>query len=49
MPELIEFMAKDIPSYEAPIKEGLSLLNEVSNKKLQKSFIDCEEINKKHS
>jgi len=47
VPELIEFMAKDIPSYEAPIKEGLSLLNEVSNKKHQKSFFECEENQQK--
>ena len=31
VPELIEFMAKDIPSYENPLKEGLVALNQNSN------------------
>ena len=36
VPELIEFMAKDIPSYEAPLKDGLASLNQHSNKKFKK-------------
>ena len=44
VPELIEFMAKDIPSYEAPIKEGLLILDEISKQKNSKVFIDCNEI-----
>ena len=30
VPELIEFMAKDIPSYETPIKKGLLNLDQIS-------------------
>ena len=47
VPELIEFMAKDIPSYENPLKEGLVALNQHSNKKFQKVFIDCDENQQK--
>ena len=47
VPELIEFMAKDIPSYEKPLKEGLVALNQHSNKKFQKVFIDCDENQQK--
>jgi hypothetical protein len=47
VPELIEFMAKDIPSYETTIKNGLSLLNQFSIKNYSKSFIDCNENQQK--
>ena len=47
VPELIEFMAKDIPSYETPLKDGLSSLNNHSNKKFEKVFVDCDEIEQK--
>ena len=47
VPELIEFMAKDIPAYEAPIKEGLLMLDEISKQKNSKVFIDCNEIEQK--
>ena len=36
VPELIEFMAKDIPSYESPIKMGLKYLDQISKSKHQK-------------
>ena len=41
VPELIEFMAKDIPSYESPIKMGLKYLDQISKSKHQKSFVEC--------
>ena len=47
VPELIEFMAKDIPSYEAPLKDGLASLNQHSNKKFKKVFVDCDENQQK--
>ena len=47
VPELIEFMAKDIPSYEAPIKDGLLILDKISKQKNSKAFIDCNEIQQK--
>ncbi|MBL6649240.1 MAG: gluconate 2-dehydrogenase subunit 3 family protein [Flavobacteriaceae bacterium] len=47
VPELIEFIAKDIPSYESPIKKGLSFLNKVFKEKYSKNFIDCSDIQKK--
>ncbi len=47
VPELIEFMAKDIPSYETPLKDGLSSLNNHSNKKFEKVFVDCDESQQK--
>ena len=47
MPQLIEFMAKDIPAYEAPIKEGLLILDEISKQKNSKVFIDCNDIEQK--
>ena len=47
VPELIEFMAKDIPSYEKPLKEGLVALNQYSINKFQKVFIDCDENQQK--
>ena len=40
-------MAKDIPSYEITIKNGLSLLNQFSIKNYSKSFIDCNENQQK--
>tara|TARA_B100001059_G_scaffold8527_1_gene7041 strand:+ start:297 stop:1004 length:708 start_codon:yes stop_codon:yes gene_type:complete len=47
VPELIEFMAKDIPSYEVPLKDGLASLNQHSNKKFEKVFVDCDENQQK--
>ena len=47
VPELIEFMAKDIPSYETPLKDGLVALNQNSNEKFKKAFIDCDESQQK--
>ena len=47
VPELIEFMAKDIPSYESPLKDGLSSLNNHTKKKFKKVFVDCSESEQK--
>ena len=47
VPELIEFMAKDIPGYEIPIKDGLLMLDKISKQKNSMVFIDCNEIEQK--
>ena len=47
VPELIEFMAKDIPGYEIPIKDGLLMLDKISKQKNSMVFINCNEIEQK--
>ena len=47
VPELIEFMAKDIPSYETPIKKGLLNLDQISKSMYQKSFVECDKNQQK--
>ena len=47
VPELIEFMAKDIPSYESPIKMGLKYLDKISKSTHQKSFVECGDSEQK--
>ena len=42
--QLIEFMAKDIPSYQDPLRKGLDWINEKSNSKFSKSFIELVQI-----
>jgi len=39
--ELIEFMAKDQPSLQTPLRGGLVWLNTESNKRFEKKFVDC--------
>ena len=42
VPEFIEFMAKDLPSYfQLPFRGGLMWLDGESNKRFEKRFIDC--------
>ena len=41
--QLIEFMAKDIPSYQDPLRKGLDWINEESNSKFSKSFIELDD------
>jgi hypothetical protein len=38
--QLIEFMAKDIPSYQEPLRKGLSWINNESNNRFNNLFID---------
>ena len=38
--QLIEFMAKDIPSYQEPLRKGLSWTNNESNNRFNNLFID---------
>ena len=47
VPELMEFMAKDIPGYEIPIKDGLLMLDKISKQKNSMVFINCNEIEQK--
>ena len=42
MVQLIEFMAKDIPSYKKPLKEGLVWIDDESKKRFNNVFVDCE-------
>ncbi len=39
--ELIEFMAKDKPELQTPLRGGLVWLNTESNKRFEKKFTDC--------
>jgi len=46
--QLIEFMAKDIPSYKEPLKNGLIWIDEESNKRFDKLFTDLDEASQKN-
>tara|TARA_B110000444_G_C18843500_1_gene600407 strand:+ start:333 stop:1022 length:690 start_codon:yes stop_codon:yes gene_type:complete len=41
VPEFIEFIVKDTPSYQKILKDGLVWLNETSTKNFEKKFINC--------
>lgn len=41
VPEFIEFIVKDLPSHQTPIRGGLMWLDNFSNKKYNKEFIAC--------
>jgi gluconate 2-dehydrogenase gamma chain len=41
VPAFIEFMMKDQPTYQTPMRGGLMWLNNQSNKRFQKPFIGC--------
>ena len=45
--QLIEFMAKDIPTYQEPLKDGLKWIDKESKIRFDKLFIDLSEINQK--
>ena len=40
--QLIEFMAKDIPAYKEPLRNGLSLIDNESKKRFNNLFVDCD-------
>ena len=40
--QLIEFMAKDIPSYQEPLREGLIWIDNESKQRFDNLFVDCE-------
>ena len=46
--QLIEFMAKDIPSYKEPLKNGLIWIDEESSKRFDKLFTDIDETSQKN-
>ena len=46
--QLIEFMAKDIPSYKEPLKNGLIWIDEESSKTFDKLFADLDEASQKY-
>lgn len=45
--QLIEFMAKDIPTYQKPLKDGLKWIDKESKIRFDKLFIDLSESNQK--
>jgi hypothetical protein len=40
--QLIEFMAKDIPAYKEPLRNGLSWIDNESKKRINNLFVDCD-------
>jgi len=44
VPEFIEFIVKDIPSHQLPIRGGLMWLESESNKRFNKEFIACSNV-----
>ena len=45
--QLIEFMAKDIPTYQDPLRKGLVWINEESQSRFDNLFIDLDETSQK--
>ena len=43
VPDFIEFIVKDMPEHQTPMRGGLRWLDMQSNKNFQKSFIDCSQ------
>ena len=41
VPEFIEFIVKDTPSYQMILREGILWLDETSMKKFEKNFVNC--------
>ena len=42
VPEFIEFIVKDTPSYQKVLREGLLWLDETSMRKFEKKFVNCK-------
>lgn len=42
VPAFIEFMVKDIPAYQTPMRGGLKWLNVQTQRRFGKAFADCE-------
>lgn len=47
VPAFIEFISKDIPSHQVPLRGGIMWLNSRSNKKFDKPFKDCSDTQQK--
>ena len=47
VPEFIEFIAKDAPSFQKILKDGLEWVDTISNKEFGKNFIDCNVTDQK--
>ena len=45
--QLIEFMAKDIPSYQDPLRKGIIWIDEESRSRFNNPFIDLNESDQK--
>ena len=46
VPEFIEFIVKDMPHYQVPMRGGLSWLDVQCLKRFDKSFVGCSEVQK---
>jgi Gluconate 2-dehydrogenase subunit 3 len=47
VPEFIEFIAKDIPKHQLPLRGGMMWLNNRANTKFELEFIACSEMQQK--
>lgn len=47
VPDFIEFIAKDIPTYQLPLRGGLAWLNTESNRRFDKRFTDASETERR--
>ncbi len=47
VPEFIEFMAKDLPNHQLPLRGGLMWLDNRSNDKFGKEFKGCSDVQQK--
>ena len=47
VPDFIEFMVKDIPEYQLPLRGGLMWLNHESSSRFDLSFVDAQEAQQK--
>jgi hypothetical protein len=44
VPEFIEFIVKDMPHYQVPMRGGLKWLDMQCLKRFERSFVDCSEV-----
>ena len=47
LPEFIEFIVKDTPSFQGVLRDGLKWLDTTSNENFGEIFVSCSEINQK--
>ena len=48
VPEFIEFIVKDTPSFQGVLKDGLKWLDKTSTENFGKDFVSCSEIEQKN-
>ena len=47
VPEFIEFISKDTPTFQKILRDGLQWLDIISNKRFEKNFVDCGKVYQK--